>query len=325
MYLDRNKILSYNPIMAFIVLKRGYGKSYGFKTRGVDKFLSDGLQTVWARRYKGETSETVDGFFDDIKSKYSEHTLEIKGRKGYVNGKIAFHFITLSTAQRIKSKAFTKVFQLVFDEFLIESGNLTYISNECKLFSGLLSTVFRDRRMQVFLLGNKTSIVNPYSIYFNLADFDTVKFYSDRKILIYAQDGDGVIEKNYLDSDLETVLRGSAYYDYNFLNKSLDNTDGLIKKRPSHLKTHYTITIGDTIVGVFIDTSSSSIYFDTHCDKSVKLKFVFNKENMAESFFLLTKQLPFGKVLKDAFRNGRLYFADYKTKEVAKPFINYLV
>ena len=82
-----------------------------------------------------------------------------------------------------------------------------YISNECLLFSGLLSTVFRDRRMEVFLLGNKTKTVNPYNIYFNIGDFNQTKYYKDRKILIYAKDRDDIIEKNYANSDLEVVFK----------------------------------------------------------------------------------------------------------------------
>ena len=101
-YLDRNKVLSYNSSIAFVVLKRGYGKSYGFKTRGIDKHKEFGLQTVWVRRYKGETRETMDGFFTDVQDKYPNDKLEIKGSKGYVNGKIAFQFVTLSIAQRLK-------------------------------------------------------------------------------------------------------------------------------------------------------------------------------------------------------------------------------
>lgn len=324
MYLNRNNILSYNSAIAFIVLKRGFGKSYGFKTRAIERTLKDGGQTVWVRRYKSETAETITGFIDDIVSAFPKADFKMKGSTLYVNKKPSVHFVSLSTAQKLKSRSFSKVFQLIFDEFLIETGHLRYIGNEPLLFSGLLSSVFRDRKMEVFLLGNKTKVVNPYSLYFNVCDFDKVKYYPERKILVYASDRDNIIEKNYQDSDLETVLRGTQYYDFNFKNASLSDSMAMVSPRPRSLKTIFTINIGHNVVGVFIDSEKSYIYFDTNCDKTVGLKFVFDKDKMGDSYLLLTRALPYAKLIKDFYNKGRVIFNDIKTREITMPLINYL-
>ena len=103
-------------------------------------------------------------------------------------------------------------------------------------------------------------------------------------------------------------LRGTSYYDFNFKNASLGDSYALIKARPKSLKTTFTINLSGEIIGVFFDTENSHIYFDKNCDTTVKLKFVFDKENMGISYFLLTKQMPYSKLIKDCFNNGRLFF-----------------
>ena len=325
MYFNRNNVLSYNASLNFIVLKRGYGKSWTFKDYAIKTFIQSGAETVWLRRYKPELTDTCMKFFDDIADRYTDHKLEVKNRVGYCDGKPFIYFYALSTVQRLKSVPFTKVKTLIFDEFLIEGGSMHYIPAECDMFCGFLSTVFRDRPIRAFLLGNKVKEVTPYNIYFNLPNFNDVKFLGDRSTLVYAKDNDGQVEDNYAKSDLDKVLKGTRYYDYSMLNNTLNDSSAFIEKRPKDLRTNLVININGVDIGMFFDTSTSKIYFDTKCDKTIRNKYSLNKENLAESYMLLSKQFPIAKLIKNSYVNGRVYFNDIKTKTIMQELLDFIV
>lgn len=325
MYLDRNKILSYNASLNFIVLKRGYGKSWTFKDLIISDFIKSGAKTVWVRRYKPELRKAITKFLPDIIDRYSQHKIEIKGKAVHIDGKEAINFYTLSEAQDLKSMSFEGYKYLIFDEFIIEGGAKRYLPEECDVFCSLLSTVFRDRPMKAFLLGNKVKAVTPYNIYFNLPNFEDVKYIKDRNTLVYAKDKDGVIEENYAKSDLDKVLKGTKYYDYSMLNNTLNDNSSFIEKRPKDLTTNLVLNINGIDVGLFFDTNKSKLYFDIKCDKTIRAKYSLNKDNMAESYMLLSKQFPMAKLIKNMYVNGRVFFNDIRTKTIVQDLLDFIV
>lgn len=323
-YLNRDKILSYNAILNFIVLKRGYGKTYTFKTMVIDAFIKNGSQTVWLRRYKEELKEAKDKFLGDIINKYPKHKFSFSGNYLLIDDKKAIYFTTLTKAQYIKSSAMPLVEYLIFDEFIIEGNASKYIPNECVSFCSILSSVFRDRKIRAFLLGNKDNVINPYSIYFNLPDFNGVTYVKDRRILVYASDNDDVIENNYAKSDLLTVLQGTTYYSYSLKNESLSNSSTFIEKRPSKLECSFALDINGIKIGVFFDSYNSKIYFDDNYDKTIKASFCIDSTNISKSFFLLNKQNPIYKMLKQALQYGRIYYVSPRVQSICVPLIKFL-
>lgn len=325
MYLNRNKVLSYNASLNFIVLKRGYGKSWGFKDLAISDNIKSGAKTIWLRRYKPELRKAITKFLPDIIDNYKDHKLEMKGKALHIDGKEAINFYTLSEAQDLKSMSFAGYKYLIFDEFIVEGGAKRYLPDECDVFCSLLSTVFRDRPIKAFLLGNKVKAVTPYNIYFNLPNFEDVKYLADRQTLVYAKDNDGVIEENYAKSDLHKVLKGTKYYDYSMLNNTLNDSSAFVEKRPSELKTSMILNINGVDVGMFFDTASSKIFFDIKCDKTIRAKYTLNKDNMAESYMLLSKQFPMAKLIKNAYINGRVFFNDIRTKTIVQDLLDFIV
>ena len=76
--------------------------------------------------------------------------------------------MTLSTAQNLKGSNFEKVKYIIFDEYLIESGQRHYLPNEVDNFLGLIETLARMREVKIFMLANAVSTTNPYFLYFDL-------------------------------------------------------------------------------------------------------------------------------------------------------------
>ena len=77
--------------------------------------------------------------------------------------------MTLSTAQQLKSSNFPDVYYIIFDEFIIESGQGHYLKNEVFSFLGLIETIARTREVKVFMLGNAVTEINPYFLFFDLS------------------------------------------------------------------------------------------------------------------------------------------------------------
>ena len=93
----------------------------------------------------------------------------INGKKFYCDGNICGHAMTLSTAQDLKSSNFNKVKTIIFDEFIIESGQKKYyLKDEVFVFLNLIETIARLRNVRIFLLANSVTVTNPYFLYFDI-------------------------------------------------------------------------------------------------------------------------------------------------------------
>ena len=324
MYLDLSKIFSYNAALAFIVLKRGYGKSYGFKCKIIDAFLKTGERFIWCRRNKPELKDAISKFTTDICDKYKDHTFKISKNNFYIDDKLAGYFIPLSTTIGKKSVPYNDVTRLIYDEFIPEGGYSNFIPDEPKIFASFIMSVFRSRKMKVYLLGNKDTSITPYNIYFNIPPFDGNVYLSDRNILIYSSDRNNIIEPEYEESDIVKVLKGTSYLDYSLRNSAYSETNDYICKRTKNCRQLFIINIDGIDLGVYIDNERSRIIFDDKCDISTKRKFCFNVDNLKESYFLFSKSMYYGKMIKDMLHNGRLYFTSNKVKSVANNFIKYI-
>ena len=98
-YYELGNLLGRNKIMNILIGQRGCGKTFQAKKWAVKKFIETGKEFIWIRRYKTELKE-LDSFFNDIVSEgyFSSHSLEVKGKKAYIDGQVAGHFIALSVS-----------------------------------------------------------------------------------------------------------------------------------------------------------------------------------------------------------------------------------
>lgn len=79
------------------------------------------------------------------------------------------YFVNLSTAQQFKSVNYAKVTLIIFDEFIIEKGNVQYLTNEARVMLDFFSTVDRwQDKTRVLFLANAVSIINPYFMEWNI-------------------------------------------------------------------------------------------------------------------------------------------------------------
>lgn len=148
-----------------------FGKTFGCTKFLIKRFKKFDEQFAYIRRYKKEVNSAVPKFFNAMKDKnvFPQDSLYNKGRNFYCNGNICGYAMELSTAQDLKGSEYSKVKNIMFDEFIIEKGQKKYyLQNEVNTFLRLLETLGRMRDIRVFMLGNSADILNPYFLYFDL-------------------------------------------------------------------------------------------------------------------------------------------------------------
>ena len=77
-YYSFDKLFSYNFLLAFVITERGLGKTFGAKVAMLKKFIKNGEQFIYIRRYKTELDSALATFWSDIQSKGYFDCLELK-------------------------------------------------------------------------------------------------------------------------------------------------------------------------------------------------------------------------------------------------------
>lgn len=144
MWYSPHDILSHNCLFNFVVGNRGAGKTYSAKKWAIKSFLKTGAQFIYLRRYKTEFAD-FKNFFADIAHEFPDVDFEIKGRTVYINDEIAGYGVSLSTALTKKSVSYHLVDKIIFDEFIIDSKVIHYLSHEVTAFLEFYETVARMR------------------------------------------------------------------------------------------------------------------------------------------------------------------------------------
>ena len=159
--------------------QRSNGKSFWWLAIMTMEFFEFGYHIGYVRRHKEETTITgIEEYFSDknylefLKNNYGFDGVVCKEKKLYFvtydeNGKIIKEQNTLfgkafslSTARNFKSLHFDLIENILFEEFITDGGYLA--GNEWKKWNNLMSTIFRDRKGRVVLIGNTIERNCPY-------------------------------------------------------------------------------------------------------------------------------------------------------------------
>lgn len=112
---------------------------------------------------------------------YIDDKIEFDASQGVylINGEVFGYIAVISLQSRRKGNVFdTDIYHTIFDEY-IETSPDEYLDNEINKFMSLISTIYRGRTGQVWLLGNnlnEDSKYNPYHRYFGIdIDRDNIK------------------------------------------------------------------------------------------------------------------------------------------------------
>ena len=328
MYYDYSKILSYNAFLNFLIGERGVGKTYGASKFVVKQFIKNESEFVYIRRYKSDLKKCVPQFFNSLikNNEFEDHSLYTKGNKFYVNDKICGYAIALSEANSYKSTNFSKVKYIIFDEFIIENSSQHYISNEVEVFLSIIETIARMRRVNVFLLGNNVSMINPYFLFFDITQpyNSDIKTYKDGLILVQVMKNESYREAKKL-TDLGKIVEGTNYESYAIDNQPrLDNND-FIEKKTRSSKCAFSFKYKDNIYGVWFDYNVGKVFVSQDHNSSLCFSCTLEDHSPNTLFYSVAKDYHSWRTFIKNYKLGNVYFENVKIKNICKDLIKNLI
>lgn len=328
-WYDINKTLTYNCLFNFVIGNRGSGKTYGAKKRAIKQFLDKGYQFVYLRRYKEELDETAESYFNDIilNNEFPDAVIEYRGGAYYVNDQLAGYAMALTKAKDYKSISYPLVYLIIFDEFLIEdNGYARYLKNEVKQFLNFYMSIDRYRGCTVFFLANSVSMINPYTLYFNLSlPYGSNILRKGDILLQLVQDEDFIRERK--ETRFGKLIAGTDFEEYAIENKfTMDSKTFLMKKTE---KAHYYLTFvykGDNY-GIWVDYNEGKFFVSPDVDPSCKLIYSITVDDHAPNTLLLSQinKSPMFKKFIENYKMGNVYFENQKVKNIVYEVIKLCV
>ena len=330
-YYNLDKVFSYPFLLAFIIGERGVGKSFSSKKHVLNRFIKNGEQFIYVRRYKTELDTALNNFFDDLQENgyFEEYNLKVVKNKMVTkflcNNKICGYAVPLSTSNIMKSTAFPDVKTIIYDESMLPiGGSHRYLKNEVNLMLDLVETVFRLRDGQVLFLGNNTGIYgNPYFAYFGLelpynSEFKT---YKDGAILInYIKNMEYRAAKK--ESKFGKLIEGTDYGRYAIDNQTLDENTNFIGKKPGGSTFFGVLVINKTNIGLWYG-NDGYMYMSDKFDPNTLHKFVFDyNDHTEQTIFTSARDNLYLRMCIKCYKIGCLKFENQKIKSNAMMLIN---
>lgn len=329
-YYNFDKLFSYNFLLAFVITERGLGKTFGAKVAMLKKFIKNGEQFIYIRRYKTELDSALTTFWSDIQNNGYFDDLELKVIKKKMvteftcDGEVCGYAVPLSTANILKSTAFPKVKTIIFDEFLIDdTGLYKYLKNEVNLVLDLMETVFRLRDGQVIFLGNALSITNPYFAYWNLdlpynSEFRTFK--NGEIVVNYARNEE--YRKVKKSSRFGKLIEGTNYGRYAIDNQMLKDNKHFIEKRPPDAKFYGLLIINGINIGIW-NSRNGHLYMSEKFEPNTVHKFACDyNDHTEETIFVNARDNLYLSLCLRYYKQGLLRFENQKIKNICVNLLN---
>lgn len=329
MWYDKSMLLSHNKILNMVLSNRGGGKTFNMTRWAIDDFKKTGSQCAWVRRYQTEIDEMLQNgkFFDAVREYYPNDELKIDGNLGYINGKVAVYFIALSTSRQLKSNNYPFVNKIVFDEFIIDKGRITYLKNEVEVFLDLYETIARTRdNVRAVLLANSITIVNPYFLFFNVKPDTNKRFTVSGQVCIELfTDSDFIDAKKK--SRFGQLVSGTRYGDYAIDNKWLLDNETFIESKTPKSEFMLSVKYNGIVYGFWVDYKVGLIFVNRQFDPSSYAQYCLQKDDHDPNL-LLIKSLASCKPMQRiiyAFQNGLVRFEDMSVKNQFYEYIGLFV
>ena len=328
-WYDINKTLSYNCLFNFVIGNRGSGKTYGGKKRAIKQFLEKGHQFVYLRRFKEELDETADSYFNDIilNREFPNATIEYKNGCYFVNDQLAGYAMALTKAKDYKSISYPLVYMILFDEFLIEDNGYTrYLKNEVKQFLNFYMSIDRYRGCIVFFFANSVTMVNPYTLYWNLSlPYGSNITRRGDVLLQLVQDEEFIKERK--ETRFGKLIAGTDFEQYAIENKIIMDNKSFIMRKTEKANYYFTFIYMGNKYGVWIDYREGKMFVSENVDESCNIVYAITVSDHSPNTMLLSQinKAVFWKKFIDNYKMGNVYFESQKIKNICYEVIRLCV
>ena len=328
-YYDYDRIISYNALLNILIGSRGVGKTFGASKLVTKDFIKKKRQFVYLRRYKTELSKSFKKFFEVLikENVFPDHKLDYKGFQFLIDEEVAGYGMTLSTAQQLKSSNFPDVYYIIFDEFIIESGQGHYLKNEVFSFLGLIETIARTREVKVFMLGNAVTEINPYFLFFDLSlpYNNDIKLFKNNLILLQKINNEKFIHEKKK-TKFGQLVAGTEFEDYAINNNYIDDNKDFIEKKTGNSKFSFSFIYKESTYGVWIDYNNSKIYVSNdYIDNGLCFATTTSDQKPNVMLFSIAKKYNCWNTFITGCKNGIVYYENIKIKNICKEILKNII
>lgn len=329
MWYDIGQTLTYNCLFNFVIGNRGSGKTYAAKKRAIKLFKEKGHQFVYLRRFEDELKLTAKTYFNDIidNREFPEDEITYNDGCYYVNGNLAGYAMALTKAKDYKSSSFPLVWFIIFDEFLIEdNGYSRYLKNEVHQFLSLYMTIDRYRGAVVFFLANSVSMVNPYTLYFNISlPYGSNIVRKGDILLQLVQDETFIKERK--ETRFGKMIEGTEFSEYAIENKFIGDNKTFLMRKTEKAQYYFSFIYCGTTYGVWVDYGEGKMFVSENIDPSCKLVYSITVEDHSPNTLLLKQinKAVFFRNFIDNYKLGNVYFESQKIKNIVYEVIRMCV
>lgn len=218
-FYNAKDILALNADYNIIYGTRTGGKSYQAKEYVFDKKrLANNEEFILLKRFDVESKRLLaQKYFEDypVEKKTGGKIIDCYGNEIRLcstdkkEKKTIGYYMSLSGSAHWKSTSFPNVATIIFEEFFSKSY---YLDNEPSLFLHFVSTIARNRKIKVFLIGNTISRFCPYIDAWNLYGImkqkaGTIETYSQDGVSIAVEfDGTKKENKMFFGNDKKSII-----------------------------------------------------------------------------------------------------------------------
>ena len=341
MYWSAKKAKSRNALLNFIVGNRGGGKTFGFLDYAVGQYLKAKKrgklrQFIYMRRYKPELAPLAitrgGSLFDKVaKIKYPEHDFKAEAGVLWCDREVCGYAVTLAQAPGLKSVNYGDVYDIGFDEFIIDKGSTHYIRGalEPEIFLDFYQTVDRDEdRVTAWFMANAITEMNPYFNYFGLRMPKPGKFLlfgNANQIMVESVADPELIAKKE-STRFGQLIKGTAYGDYSIKNEMLRDSEVFVKHKPDTAWFKCILRYIDTEIGVWYDARNGEYFLSDNVDKNCAIVYNVTDEDHRPNELLLhgNRKSPYIENLRTAYSMGRLYFENKKLAGYWRDIVRWL-
>ena len=329
--LDGNK-----PEIYLTSGNRSIGKTTWFNRYCIKDFKKNHKKFCLVYRWNYELSDCSDKFFKDIQRLFFPTDEMTEKRRAnnifvelFLNGESCGYCVTLNNADSLKkfSHLLSDVDKMIFDEF--QSENNHYCPNEINKLLSIHTSIARGngeqvRRVPLYMLSNKVSLINPYFLSLGISD----RLKNDTKYL----KGHGfVLEQSYMENAAQAQLNSGFnkafanedYVAYSAMNIYLNDNDAFIDK-PQGLST-YVATVRNSKNDYAIRYyPKENIYFmDKGVDIDFKIKLSFDANSHESNYIMVGSTNPYVSLLRNAFERGQMRFKNQECKSAFFEMLKY--
>lgn len=332
-FYDGTKLLSMRdingdlPEIYISTGNRSIGKTTWFNRYAVKSFKEKHKKFCLVYRWDYEMTDCADKFFKDIQGLFfpdDEMTYKRKLQGIYaelfLNEQCCGYCVALNKADSIKkfSHLLSDTDFMIFDEF--QSENNHYCPNEINKLLSIHTSIARGkgqsvRRVPLYMLANKVSIINPYFLALKISDRlrDDTNYLKGNGFVLEQTFMEGVAAMQ-LASGFNRAFEDSEYVKYSAMNVYLNDNTAFIEK-PSGTS-NYVATLkgenGDYAIRYY--PKAGIYYMSNSVDEDYKTKVSFTADTHDAGYIMVGVASPYVLMLKNVFERGLMRFKNQECK-----------